>query len=391
MTQNREWLEREVKLLKTRRKYLHFDRKVNPYKVIHLISNPSFINSHSFWPFIESTISFPRYKKDTNSGRREIEIKNRKICYASHLDSEIYSYYNHILSAKYEEKLVNKNLNDSILAYRRLGNKCNIHFAKEVFSKIKNYDEVVVLTFDIEKFFDTLDHQIILSNLKTILSAEYLPADWYKIYRSLTKFSSVKREELNKVFDFKNLLKQKSTRICTSKKFRELIRGNGLILQNPDTRGIPQGSPMSGLISNVYMFNFDQVIINKISKLNGLYRRYSDDLIILIPPKFSDEIENLVYSLMDEITKLKIHPSKTNRVIFKRNALGRLECNSFDGKNSRLQYLGFEFDGNQILIRSSSVSRFYRKMSRRVKKINFQKNRSKSDKTKVFRKKLFSL
>jgi hypothetical protein len=387
----KEWLEKENKLLKSRRRYLHFDRRVNPSRIIHLICNPTFIIQRSFWPFIESTITFPRYKKDIESGLRKIDLKSRKICYASHCDSAIYSYYNFVLGDKFEHKILQNDLTKNILAYRRLGKKCNIHFASEVFERIKEYDEVVALTFDIEKFFDSLDHKILFENWKAILNCDYLPEDHFAIFKSLTKFASVKRDDLNKLFNFKNILKNKSGRLCSSKDFRDKVRKQGFIIKNTTEKGIPQGSPMSGLLSNIYMFEFDKIIQSKMKTINGAYRRYSDDLIILCPINFVSEIERFIVESIKSITKLEINPSKTTKTFFKKNEYGVFQCLSENGSSTHLQYLGFDFNGNSILVRSSSLSRYYRKMARRVKKVTIQKRLSKSDKTKVFKKKLFSL
>lgn len=318
-------------------------------------------------------------------------MKSRKICYASHCDSAIYSYYNFILGDKFEHKIEQNYLAKNILAYRRLGKKCNIHFAYEVFERIKEYDDVVALTFDIEKFFDSLDHKILFENWKAILDCDYLPEDHFAIFRSLTKFASVKREELNKLFYFKNILKNKSGRICSSLDFRDKVRKQGFIIKNTTEKGIPQGSPMTGLLSNIYMFEFDKIIQSKMKTINGVYRRYSDDIIILCSTKYISVVENYIIESINKLTSLDINPSKTTKTFFIKDNNGPMQCKSENGVNSHLQYLGFDFNGDSILVRSSSLSRYYRKLNRRLKKITVQQKNSKSNKTKIFKKKLFSL
>lgn len=64
------------------------------------------------------------------------------LCYATHFDSAIYSYYALEMSKKYEEYLERNAISDNITAYRTINKingqgKCNIDFAKEVFDFIK--------------------------------------------------------------------------------------------------------------------------------------------------------------------------------------------------------------------------------------------------------------
>lgn len=391
MEYTEDWLKRENKLLANKRKYIHFDYRISPEKSIKNISNPDFIIKRSFWPFIENEIVFPRYKKDTLTKERKIEPKPRKICYASHQDSQIYSYYNFLLLKKYESCLKELDLLDNVIAYRSIDKKCNIHFAYEIFEKIKNYNEVVALTFDIEKFFDTLDHKILLENWKKILSTDYLPLDHYKVYKSLTKFSTVKLDEIKKVFDLKSKNYWQKRRICSSEEFREKIRKSGIILTNQSNKGIPQGSPLSGLLSNIYMVEFDKLINDKIISLNGLYRRYSDDLIVLCPLKNLNEIKDLIIKSIQSLCQLEINISKTDVVIFKKDENGFIKAINESGKNSQLQYLGFNFDGSDILIRSSSISRYYRKMKKKIKRAVLQTKYSRFNKSKVLKRRLYRL
>jgi RNA-directed DNA polymerase len=388
---DKNWLVREKKLLRNRRKYFHFDNRISPVKILPLISNPKFVKSRSFWPFIESEIKFPRYKMDPGTRRRKIEIKKRKICYASHFDSQIYSYYNHLISDYYEKMLFKYGLLDNVIAYRSLDKKCNIHFATETFKFISNGNDIAVLTFDIEKFFDSLNHIILLKQWREVIGQEYLPEDQYKIYKSLTKFAYVEREKLKKIFDLWNKDKKRKIRICSSSEFRERIRGQKIINVNLNEFGIPQGSPLSGLLSNIYMLDFDINVKKKIEEVGGYYRRYSDDLIIVCPVKLTDEIKNFVIDLIKNLCRLEINPSKTTVTIFNKNTEGKLEAKTTDGRKTYLQYLGFYFDGENIIIRSSSISRFYRKLNSRIRKIDIQRRKSNTNQRKVFKRKLYEL
>ena len=56
-----------------------------------------------------------------------------------------------------------------------------------------------------------------------------------------------------------------------------------MIVKNPNSYGIPQGSPISALLANVYMLDIDKKIYEIVTGHNGMYMRYSDDFIIILP------------------------------------------------------------------------------------------------------------
>ena len=114
MNHTEDWLMRENRLLANKRKYIHFDYRISPNKSIENISNPEFIIKRSFWPFIENEIVFPRYKKDSLTNERKIEPKSRKICYASHQDSQIYSYYNFLLLKNHKQLQLSQRLTKNL-------------------------------------------------------------------------------------------------------------------------------------------------------------------------------------------------------------------------------------------------------------------------------------
>lgn len=394
MDHKSDWLNRESDKLnrQKKRRYLHFDFRIKPENAIDKITNPKFVASRSFLPFIESQNFIPRYKFDDKLGKKinsSKTMKTRPICYASHLDSMIYSWYNFLLEREYENKLVSLGLNNSVIAYRSIAGKCNIDFAHEVFEFIKNKRECVALNFDIEKFFETLDHELLLAKWKEILNVEFLPIDHYKVFKSLTKFSYVNRDELFSKLKIKYSEKRYLRRICNIEEFREKVRGNGLIKPNQNSKGIPQGSPISGLLSNIYMLDFDKELNSRLEKIDALYRRYSDDIIIICDLQNLELIEALVYKLIEENCKLVVHSSKTDKTIFESNESGELVASEINGKRKLLQYLGFEFDGKRAYIRSSSLSRYYRRMKKRTKLAVYQTKYSKINKSKVFKRKLY--
>lgn len=388
-----EWIKNEVLKIskKKKRHYLHFDTKIFPTKVAHDVSNPEFVKNKSFYPFIRNIVRVVRFKRDSSTNNRTInKNKTRDILYASHSDALIYSYYNFILGELYEKRLVASGINKVVTAYRRLDGKCNIHFASEVFDYIKQNIPIVAKTYDVEKFFDSLNHGILLRRWRNLFGAERIPDDHYKVYKNLTKYSYVDRDKLYNELGIKFGDGVKRKRICSIQDFREKVRGNGLIKMNKNDFGIPQGSPISGLLSNLYMLEFDQGLNNLVNKYGGIYRRYSDDIIVLAKNEYISIINEFILEKISTLCNLSINQSKTETVNFTSDGKSILSLDE-EKKDKMLQYLGFEFDGQRTFIRSRSLSRYYRKMKKRIKYSAFRAKDSKSDNSKIFKRKLYRL
>lgn len=234
---------------KARANYLHFDVKPDIKAAFNKILKPSYIEKHSFWPFIfykakaekikllsellkKHNLTLPKnlnnkdqlpeevkelIKTDPEVSKALISTKGnphkyttwklRPICYASHIDSLIYSYYSELLSYDYEKLLLNKNLEGNVLAFRKSQpNKkvCNIDHSLKAFDDITDQQRCVVLAFDVSSFFDILDHEILkekwLEVINQSITATQLPNDHYKVFKSITSYSSVDRDEVYKVF-----------------------------------------------------------------------------------------------------------------------------------------------------------------------------------------------
>jgi hypothetical protein len=348
-----------------RKGYLHFDCPISNTseafkKVEHYVSAPEKVAQHSFYPFIDYKISSRKVTRN-DAGKLVPKSKERPIAFASHLDSQIYGYYSKLLEEHYETEIRKRGIDDSVLAFRSL-RMSNIDFAKQAFDRIREFGECGVVALDITGFFENLDHNILKRTWCELLSENCLPKDHYNVFKSITKFSLVSKDEVYKQFNIsKNNPRDGRKRICTAKEFRDQVRKNGLISGNPKKiKGIPQGSAISALLSNVYMLDFDKRMTEIVSDINGVYFRYCDDMLFIIPPDFTAGIEQ---QAMDEISELKleINPDKTEIREFRATGAG----GTFS--NRPLQYLGFTFDGQQILIRSAALARYSERMRRGVR------------------------
>jgi hypothetical protein len=239
-----------------------------------------------------------------------------------------------------------------VTAFRPNSGKCNI----QVFDWIRTQPSCVALAFDIASFFDNLDHALLKRQWAAVLDVSKLPPDHYAVFKSLTRFATADRDAVLKALGISkhNTRKGRRRRLCSAEEFCTKIRGGGLVEVNPNHFGIPQGSPMSAALSNIYMSDFDMAVQGKVRQVGGLYRRYCDDMLCIVPPAAEEEVEKFV---MDEIQKvnLEIQPEKTMKHRFDRRG-------SRSAADKELQYLEFLFDGDRVLLRNAGISRFYANM-----------------------------
>ena len=375
------------------KKYPHIDLPCRGRReLLHLMSyikTPDAIAKHAFLPLIRrNVITYPFKRQHVDSPRKK-ERKVRPITYASHTDSAIYGYYSQLLSSKYEKCLSEANLSDSVCAYRKIpckeGNrhKCNIDIAKEVFEFIKDElsekHQLATVTFDIKGFFDNLDHKLLKQAWKKMMGYEHMPDDVYNVFKSITRFSYVNEKALfhecknhiicqntlgyktRKVKRLSYLRDKDAVAFCEKSNIHHL-RDIHLIQtrKKTDVQGIPQGLPISAVLANVYMFDFDKKINDEISKIGGIYRRYSDDIIIVCPINEGKKWKEFVCSEIKKLM-LTIESHKTN--LFSFIPLGDKNVCTHEsvGKKKKLEYLGFSFDGNRILLKDAGVSKYYLK------------------------------
>jgi RNA-directed DNA polymerase len=334
------------------RRYSHFDDPLTDEELRIFTVTPKEVINHPFFPLLG-------YKKI--SRRMDFDVfpplakhKERDIKYAAHKDSAIYSFYAETLSARYEQFLINQSFGSSILAYRG-GIGYNVPFAKSLFDEIKRRSECHAICLDVSGFFDNLRHDVIKRNLELLLDNAPLPDDWYRIFRRLTSFEYVMRDELSG-----KIGKLKKGRICEIDTFRRAVRP--LIKKNLNKYGIPQGTPLSGLVSNIYMIEFDRAAAIYLKSMNGSYRRYSDDIAIVIPNVASAEEVLRYFNALSNEFGLTLNLSKTTQTTF------NLPNFTQQYSGDLLQYPGFTYDGSRVLIRSQSVKNFYSRMKTNIRR-----------------------
>jgi len=307
---------------------------------------PDFVVAHSWLPLIKYIKRTKRYKPKQG----KTVFKERQIMYASHRDACILKRYSLRLTELLDRHYSSNGLDSTVIAYRKLG-KANYDFSADAFRFAVKMMPCSVLCFDITGFFDNLDHRILKDRLKRILGVNQLSEDWYRVFRAVTQFRTIERSDLQKHADFGSRFKDKSCRLIGT---INDIKGAGVAMaENPNKFGIPQGTPISSALSNLYLLDFDAKLFDFCTTHSCLYQRYSDDILVICPlGKEADIISAVENSLKEH--RLELAADKTDQ-------------QKFDMRDPGVfQYLGFNVSPDGAVIRPSSLARQWRKFKRAI-------------------------
>lgn len=412
----------QKKWLKSRG-YLHITPKINvksrKTEMLSKVQDPNFVKRHAFFPLIHSVIKERKFKKHPDNpnkrghshivnGKLKPSAKNRPLHYSTHIDALIFGYYASYILHFYELELKkHAGLAECITAYRKIGlddeeeekGKSTINFANEAFAEIgkRAHEDCVVLMFDIESFFSRLDHDKLKKAWAKLLGDETsLDDDHFKVFKAATKFNYILRDDLRigkpingrrQGFDEKKLAKiRKSTGIeafyGSIEEFRNAIRTKEITVYKKQFMkdgvqvGIPQGLPISAVLANLYLLEFDLSVLDKIVKgMGGFYRRYSDDILIVCK---EDQMESIREFIETEIenSKVSISSAKTETYMFRNFQVSERKSKIVSIQllknmcriGKPLSYLGFEFYGEKTLIKSANLAKFYRRIISTVKR-----------------------
>lgn len=371
------------------KKYKHFDAPlISEEKVLNFlnkIENRKFVSNYRFHPFILFYKKRRLYKKLKETKALMSKEKIRPIALTAHHDSIIYRYYGIILSQKYENYIKDNDIDEVPTAYRRSKHISNITAAKEAIDTICSYKNCWIIKGDFESFFDNIRHKKLKDNLIKALGVKELSSDWKSVFKSLTKYRFVKKENLDSIINDGKLLARDSCYTINRKELGDLVRNKLLKIDGPNQVGIPQGTSLSAFLANTYMIDFDSRAKQLVDEYRGFYRRYSDDFIIVIPKSnlnYDDvkSILNNIILMSKNIVKLTIKDEKTK--IFRYNDSQNVNVTQcFENgleKNSWFDYLGFKFNGKVVMMREKSVYRFHYKSKRMIRSLAWKERHFKS-------------
>ena len=372
--------------------YPHFDAPIPISEIRSLVSNPLRVAENKFYPFLLYHEEWMPYRSEDIPARVR---KSRPIRYSARRDAYIFIHYRKVLASLYEAKLLDMGISHCPIAYRKIpkangaGGKCNIDFAKDAFDQIDKLGNCVATALDIKSYFENLDHSYIKRVWCDLLGVERLPPDHYAVFKNITKYRFVDQREVYRRLGFigpidgderiiERFLKpyqEIPKQLCSPAEFRAKICGldsaySSLVEKNTEPHGVPQGAPISDLIANFYLLEFDQHMYQYVVKFGGYYLRYSDDILLLLPGG-RKEVEPAVRFASDQIRKygrqLRIKESKTCVVQFKRKdnklTYRQIKQHSDEREKNGFEYLGFRYDGQRVYVRDSTISGFYRKVS----------------------------
>lgn len=340
------------------RKYFpHFDLPLDFDVALARVTDPSWISAHPFWPFIGFEDRKRRFR--TIDGQKIADTKSRPIKYCAHQDGYIFSFYAYQLQIAYEQYISDRSFNESVIGYRRgVGN--NVEMACAAFGDISKRRKSAVICLDISSFFDNIDHVLLRSNLLRVLGVSRLSNDWFAVFRAMSRYSWVDASELCERLQYDE--KSPPRPLCSAVEFRTKVRGDrgafpSLLRTNAEVHGIPQGSPISAVFSNVFMIGFDEIVHDYVARIGGSYRRYSDDIIVICAPSRAKRVLNFIRKEINNLgSAIKISDEKTETSVFERRGK-LLAC------DRPITYLGFTFDGRRVALRGRTLSRYYRRMS----------------------------
>jgi len=151
---------------------------------------------------------------------------------------------------------------------------------------------------DLAKFFDTVDHDVLM----------------HRISRRVTD---------------KGILK------LIGKYLRAGVVVNGRL--NKTSKGVPQGGPLSPLLSNILLDDLDK----ELEKRGHQFCRYADDLILLVKSKRSGErVMESISRFLEKKLKVQVNRDKS-RVV----------------KAEKSTFLGFTFTGKRLTVSEKSLTK----------------------------------
>lgn len=359
----------------TPKKYAHFDVRVSIADVERKIRDQLFIIHHGFYPLIHYTQVTHKYKKGQR--KKDRNDKKRDICYCAHIDRCIYQYYAYLLNERYNDRVLQDGIHDSAVAYRNNLGMTNIHFSKIAFDCIKRFPSCYIMIGDFTDFFGNLEHGYLKQQLCGLLGQESLPDDYYAVFKNITRYSTW---ELSSLLEINHLQDTAQGRRKLNRQRTVLTQGQfhqfkkSCIQKHESNAGIPQGSPISAVLANIYMLEADKMIHDYVIAHSGMYMRYSDDFIIIEPVSCEEWREHYqwIKDKLNAVPGIKLQPDKTKLFQYVDDTV--ISCNSefepgeSNGQN-KINFLGFSFDGKEITIRDKTVSKYYHKMYRKARYI----------------------
>lgn len=286
-----------------------------------------------FSPFREIQIpKAPYTKNEFKEAKRANKLRTLSI---STINDTIFQNMIYSTIYEYTENRYYKKLDNNIYGYRK---GKSVILAIENIRKCINNGYTYGLDGDIEKYFDRINHQKLVSKIKKFYGNNLL------LIKYLNRFINVKRVAVEN--------KKKVTKYYTCKPIttnREL--------------GIPQGGVLSGLLANIYLYNFDIYVNNNLSKLYDIrYFRYADDFIILCKtPTIIQDIYKRIHRYFRR-EKLNLHPIDTSAIDNTKSNNNKTKAINLYTQHY-IDFLGFRISPTYVGIKGDNIIKFKKNIS----------------------------
>ena len=286
---------------------------------------------YNFQPFREIDVPKPPFEKHQLVEARQAN-KIRTLSISTIQDTIFQNLIANVVCEYAEQKFL-LNIDNYSYGYRK---KKSSKIAVQRILKCVEGGYLHVLDGDIEKFFDKIDHTLLTQKMEMFFGVENI-----LIQRFLYKFIHVRRIPADKLREYKH------NASCAEKR----------------VEGIPQGGVLSGLLANVFLYDFDLYVINDLMpKYKFKYFRYADDFVLLFKDNnFISEVNELLRSYLDN-EKLKLHPIGEKTKI--------LDLSST--KKETLDFLGFEISPRYLKIKKDNLRKFKNRLVEALRNIEVE-------------------
>ncbi len=209
----------------------------------------------------------------------------------------------------------------------------------------------IVINADLSKFFDTIPHDQLVACLK-----EFYGEENKFLIKLLSRFVYSYRIEVK---NYKTL-----ERIAKTKRIKRNVFHHKKIKRTKRLRGIPQGGVLSGILANIYLYDFDEYMKSKMKVKDLKYIRYADDFIVFL--KDESNVKEIFSELRDflEAKGLTVHGLKEE------SKEKYSEIVNLNNKKSFIEYVGFKINSKYIRIKTDNRNAFKRKILEIIEKNN---------------------
>ncbi|MGB6127515.1 MAG: reverse transcriptase domain-containing protein [Psychrilyobacter sp.] len=248
----------------------------------------------------------------------------------------------------YRQKLIlkGKKKNPREVSICTIRDKITLVALKEVLHELfKNEIKTSLVQTYISDIRKTLETNKYDSFIKLDLENYYGTINHKKLFKILSK--NIRKKEILTLIN-----KAITTGTCSI----------GVKCKNKNTLGIPQGLPISNVLSTIYLKIFDK---KQLENKEYKYFRYVDDILILCKRKDINKIYESIIEDLEDNYKLKVHPLKENS---SKSSSGLI--------NNGFSYLGYVYTGKLFTIRSSTINKMEKRLENLLNDYKLKKDKN---------------